>query len=716
MSRFLLAIILTVVWLGAATIVGQASGQTVESAPPQASTEGRADDRNAFADLVRGMRNATAALDQRLDAVIGSVKDAPADTSRVLLLMTDLEGPPALARGGLMFAAIIAIGGIVEFACRRLLFVVRRRLPLAPRDNSILSLVSGALQLLIDSLALTLFTAVALLMSHVFLDSYHPMRELLTTGVLLILLVRGLDAVTGFALLLDPGEAAGGWRRLQRWMVAIGAVAGFGAFSSGLLQLYGMSPALHTLYELVLGALVAVLLVVAIFQTRRFVADKLIGANKSADSGDRQPGAFAQTWHLVATIYVALLWVIWSINILMDRVASARAAGLGLAVILAIPIVERLIHAALAAIAHVRPTRGAASPPPQLFVLGRIERMALSLVRIGLGIVALALAGEAVGLGIVAGIETPVGGRVAGALADSAIAIIIGWFAWEMTKAYIDGKIVIESDDQGASVEAVEEAEGGTARVATRAQTLLPLLRRFIRVTILVMVTFVVLSACGVNIGPLVAGAGVAGIAIGFGAQSLVRDVVAGIFFLVDDAFRLGEYIESGNVRGEVEKISLRSLQLRHHRGALNTVPFGELKVITNHSRDWVIMKFEFGVRYDTDINLVKRVIKKIGAELMADPLYAKNLIEPPKSQGILLFGDSSITIRVKFKSRPREQWVLRRVLNERLLGEFAKAGIAFAYPTVTVHVPDANKGNEAGPSSAAVAAAARVIGQTPPA
>ena len=126
-------------------------------------------------------------------------------------------------------------------------------------------------------------------------------------------------------------------------------------------------------------------------------------------------------------------------------------------------------------------------------------------------------------------------------------------------------------------------------------------------VTLMVMVSLSILTSLGVNIAPILAGAGVLGIAIGFGAQSLVKDVVSGIFFLVDDAFRVGEYVEIDQLRGTVERISIRSLQIRHHRGAVHTLPFGELKSLTNYSRDWVIMKLEFRVPFETDMKLVKK-------------------------------------------------------------------------------------------------------------
>ena len=140
-------------------------------------------------------------------------------------------------------------------------------------------------------------------------------------------------------------------------------------------------------------------------------------------------------------------------------------------------------------------------------------------------------------------------------------------------------------------------------------------MRSFVFVTIAIMATLTALSSFGIDIGPLLAGAGVVGIAIGFGAQTLVRDIVSGVFFLVDDAFRRGEYIDVGAVKGTVEKISLRSLRLRHHLGPLHTIPFGEIATLTNYSRDWVIMKLPLRLTYDTDPEKVRKLIKKrIGA------------------------------------------------------------------------------------------------------
>jgi moderate conductance mechanosensitive channel len=193
------------------------------------------------------------------------------------------------------------------------------------------------------------------------------------------------------------------------------------------------------------------------------------------------------------------------------------------------------------------------------------------------------------------------------------------------------------------------------------------------------------LSSIGVQIGPLLAGAGVVGIAVGFGAQTLVRDIFAGMFFLLDDAFRVGEYIMSGSYKGTVESFSLRSIKLRHHRGYLYTVPFGELGAVQNMSRDWVIDKLTISVTYNTDLAKVKKVVKEVGKQIMADPELAANVIEPLKMQGVEQFGDFAVEIRMKMMTKPGEQFVIRRRAYALIKQAFDANGIEFAFPTVNV-------------------------------
>lgn len=198
-----------------------------------------------------------------------------------------------------------------------------------------------------------------------------------------------------------------------------------------------------------------------------------------------------------------------------------------------------------------------------------------------------------------------------------------------------------------------------------------------------------VISALGVNITPLLAGAGIIGLAIGFGAQTLVKDIISGMFFLIDDAFRKGEYIDIGDVKGTVEKISVRSMQLRHHNGPLNTVPFGEINFITNFSRDWVVMKLPLRLTYDTDAEKVRKMIKKLGQEMLEDPNLGPQFLQPLKSQGVIQMEDSAMIMRVKFMTKPGDQWVIRRTVFAKIRDLFEREGIKFAHREVTVRLAD---------------------------
>ena len=187
----------------------------------------------------------------------------------------------------------------------------------------------------------------------------------------------------------------------------------------------------------------------------------------------------------------------------------------------------------------------------------------------------------------------------------------------------------------------------------------------------------------------LLAGAGVVGVAVGFGSQTLVRDIVSGAFFLMDDAFRLGEYIEVGQAKGRIEKIGVRALFLRHHRGAINVLPYGEIKQLRNTSRDWMIMVMEFRLAFDTDLKKVKRILKEIGAQIAADPELSPDMLQPLKSQGIMSTDDSAMVVRAKYMARPGNgAYMIRRVAYEKIIKAFAAQGVEFASRRVAVYVP----------------------------
>ncbi|MEP1765654.1 MAG: mechanosensitive ion channel family protein [Sulfitobacter sp.] len=268
---------------------------------------------------------------------------------------------------------------------------------------------------------------------------------------------------------------------------------------------------------------------------------------------------------------------------------------------------------------------------------------------------------------------------------DVVIIIFVGYVVYHAFRIWIDTKIAEETEDEVAA----EPGDEGGGSSASRLATLLPLFRNFTLLVVVAIIGLIVLTELGVNVAPLFAGAGIVGIAVGFGSQALVRDIFAGAFFLFDDAFRKGEYLDVGGVKGTVEKISVRSFQLRHHLGALHTIPFGELQVMTNYSRDWVIMKLPLRVTYDTDVEQVRKLIKKLGVSLLDDPVIGQNFISPLKSQGVIEMQDSAMIIRVKFMTKPGDQWLVRKRVYEEIRVLFAGEGIKFAHREVTVRLAD---------------------------
>jgi small-conductance mechanosensitive channel len=294
------------------------------------------------------------------------------------------------------------------------------------------------------------------------------------------------------------------------------------------------------------------------------------------------------------------------------------------------------------------------------------------------------------------------------------VAVILGiaYAIWQVARILIERQIAAERVALGLEARSDNEDAGEGGGAGARLGTLLPLVHFAVQIAIVVLTALAVLGELGVNILPLLAGAGVVGLAVGFGAQTLVKDIISGVFFLVDDAFRKGEYIDIGTVKGTVEKISLRSMQLRHHNGPLNTIPFGDIRHVTNFSRDWVVMKFSLRLTYDTDAEKVRKLIKKLGEQLLQDPEYGPLFLQPLKSQGVTEMEDSAMIMRIKFMTRPGDQWGLRRIVFARIRDLFEKQSIRFASREVTVRVETHSNSQALSPMDRDVigAAAARTI------
>lgn len=225
----------------------------------------------------------------------------------------------------------------------------------------------------------------------------------------------------------------------------------------------------------------------------------------------------------------------------------------------------------------------------------------------------------------------------------------------------------------------------GSLRAAQRADTLAAVLRSATTIVVWTLALLVVLGEIGIQLGPLIAGAGVAGVALGFGAQSLVKDFLSGIFMLIEDQYGVGDTVDVGEASGVVEKVSLRTTRLRDVEGTVWHVPNGQILRVGNKSQDWARALVDVSVALDTDIDAATQVILQVAGRLQQDPVFALAIIEDPEVWGVERLGPDGLTIRLVVKTKPGDQWKVARELRARLKDAFAQAGLVAPVPRQVV-------------------------------
>jgi moderate conductance mechanosensitive channel len=270
-------------------------------------------------------------------------------------------------------------------------------------------------------------------------------------------------------------------------------------------------------------------------------------------------------------------------------------------------------------------------------------------------------------------------------LAEASITLLIGWYAWRLFETGLAVKLSRE--------------EGG---VQSRARTVQPLLRAVGRLVIGAIALMSALSTLGLNIAPLLASAGVVGIAVGFGAQTLVRDLFSGASYLIEDVFRIGDYIEGGNAKGTVERITFRTVALRHQNGPLHFVPYGTLGSVRNNSRDWVVEKFEIPLPVTVDSERIRKLVKNIGLEMLEDPELA-TIIDVPLKAKLYRIDPGVKVFRCKVQTPPGKQFDVRNEAYRRIEAALKENGIAFADNTPRVTVYQAPAGEPVAAASSAL-------------
>jgi moderate conductance mechanosensitive channel len=597
-----------------------------------------------------------AAIRQHLHALASALPSLPAEFKRAGIILSLEFEEQGLFGILLLTVGFVALGFGVEWLFRRVTRGLQTWIVHVPLDTVGQRLRAVAIRL---GFGLGLIASFAVGSVGAFLVfEWPPLLREIVLGYLLAFLATRLALVLGRFLLAPGGErfrivpmsTPAAWFWYRRIGFFVGWLA-FGWVTVGLLATLGVARPVQQIVAYTLGlVLLGIGLEIAWRRPR---------AEGAAEGFVRR----ASGWLLSA--YFVLLWVLWFLSAMPMFWLAVVVVGLPVA----IRVTER-------SVAHILRPAGTAEPAGTVkgvHVVG-VERGVRALLIIGF---AMLLAwGWKVDLGALTASDTLTTRLLRGALTAVVIALVAD-FIWQAAKTLID-RTLAQAANPG-------QPDTEEARRRARLRTLLPILRNVLFILIVVMALLMVLSAMGVQIGPLIAGAGVVGVAIGFGAQTVVKDIISGVFYLLDDAFRTGEYIQSGSYKGTVESFSLRSVKLRHHRGPLYTVPFGELGAIQNMSRDWVIDKMMIGITYDSDIEKARKLIKQIGKDLAADPEYAPHIIEPLKMQGVEQFGEFAIQIRMKMMTKPGEQFTIRRKAYAMIKKAFDANGVKFAVPTVQV-------------------------------
>ncbi len=229
-----------------------------------------------------------------------------------------------------------------------------------------------------------------------------------------------------------------------------------------------------------------------------------------------------------------------------------------------------------------------------------------------------------------------------------------------------------------------------------RANTLASVVRHLATVVILVVAFITVLGQVGVEIGPVLAAAGIAGLAVGFGAQSLVKDVINGFFILLEDQIRVGDVIQVAGKGGVVEKVNLKMTILRDLAGNVHYVPNGSIDLVTNMTKDYSRYVFDIGVAYREDIDEVIQIIQEVDEQLRNDPRFGPDILEPMEIMGLDQFADSALVIKARTKTKPIKQWRVAREFNRLLKKRFDEKNIEIPFPHVTLYLGEDKQGQAA--------------------
>jgi moderate conductance mechanosensitive channel len=579
----------------------------------------------------------------------------------------------AIAAGwlALVFGVALLLKFFTIFALRRLRETLTRHLPGGGEDESVrlLALLPYALiRLLLDLVPVAVFAAAGNLLVSV-LPGVDPKTRLVVIAVVnAYAACRAAMCVA--RMLLSPAD-----RRLRLWRLddadahfvlvwvrRLVVVAIFGDALVEVALLLGLDQSAHDGFERLISLVLAAMLVIVVIRSRHGVGAYIRGSTREAARGQAW---LAETWPYLAVITVASFWVGMATGA-RSGLSGLYFPGVTLAAIIAARLLTIVVLGTVERLLHLDPEAGNALPglnQRAAHYRRPLEMLAIAVITALCGVVMLQLWGAPAFAWLVAG---GIGTHLVSALATVAVAIIVAIVIWEFSHAVLERQLA--------------QGPGGQVR-SVRLLTLLPLLRTTLLVTIIAVVGLTALSEIGVNIAPLLAGAGVAGIAIGFGAQHLVQDVITGMFVLFENAIQIGDGVTAAGLSGSVEQLSVRTLRLRAGDGSVHIIPFSSVTTITNSNRGVGNAAVAVTVAFDEDVDRVTATLAEIGRTLRQDEDFGPKMLGDLQIFGVDQVRPWGVTITGQIVCTDGGRWPVQREFNRRLIQRFGELEIALAAP-----------------------------------
>jgi moderate conductance mechanosensitive channel len=637
-----------------------AAQRGIEAQQPPAAPAGWLDTLSANVDAISAEILAAAAV----------VLDAPSLINWLEGQASDSHARARWLAIGLRLGIILGAAIIGEWLVRLLLRRPRARLAARSSDARLAQLVLMLALFVVEALPVIAFAIVAYtVLPLVQPRSWATSAQVADVVIQASLTARLILAAANVALLSAPATALYSlgeetrnylyiWvRRFTNWSV-------YGLALAGVTWWLGIPGAIYALLLRGTMLVLGILSVIFVLQNRVAVAEMLRGKHDGGHGWRLLRHRLADTWHVLAILYIAGTFGSYVLRIDAGFGYVFRATILSLVVILAAGIIVRAVRRLS--------ERGFAVGEDLKRRFPTLEHRAnryLPMLTVAASVIvyffaALALL-QAWGIDTFSWFGTDTGRRISGAAVSIATVLLVALLIWEIFGSAIERYL------NGVGV------DGSRVARSARTRTLLPLLRTTVLIILLTTVGLIVLSELGVNIAPLLAGAGIAGIAVGFGSQALVKDVITGLFILLEDTLAVGEMIDVGNNHaGIVEAISVRTIRLRDLSGTLHTVPFSDVSTVRNLTRDYSYFVADVGVLYREDPDRVIAVLRDVGDSLRRDPDWAPSIVEPLEIFGVERFSDTAVVIRARLKTVPMRQFAIGREFNRRMKKAFDANGI----------------------------------------